>query len=116
MVIDDNTLPDIETLTITGDTLIRENTLIRLYAKLGLHISRSLLSQYRRRGEGPPCIRFNRAVFYRLGDARSWMETYLGCSVRRAVELGRLEVPAEMLPLQWDCDDMPVAPKQVAAE
>jgi len=98
----------IDTQPVNAKTLIQGAHLIKLFDELDARIKIGTLNLDRHFGKGPPCIRFGREVWYRLDDARDYLERKLGCSIRDAIEAGRLTAPAWLGKLSWDSDGAPV--------
>ena len=107
-------IEELDTKTVTGKELIRGARLIQLFDALGARIKIGTLNLDRHLGKGPPCVRFGREVWYRLDNARDYLQLKLGCTIREAIEAGRLTPPTWIGQLAWDSDGLPVEAKRAS--
>ena len=99
---------------LTPDTLLDRKTAAHLFNDiLGYgKASAAALSMADRRGTGPIQTRFGREVFYRAADALDWLEQKVGCTIKEAVERGRLRLPVDADLVLWS-DDLPVLTAEI---
>ncbi|OIQ73147.1 hypothetical protein GALL_452180 [mine drainage metagenome] len=93
--------------TLKPETLIDRKTAVRLCNLIGYHQTYGALAVADHRGDGPIRERFNRETWYKAGNVLDWIEQRLGCTIKTAVERGRLRLPVDADLVLWH-DDLPV--------
>ncbi len=86
---------------------VKASVAISLCNKIGFHMTYANWLKLAQRGKGPKVTQFADGKFYRIADLREWIEGRMGVTIRQAVEMGRLHIPAELGQLAWDIDNQP---------
>lgn len=100
---------------LTRDALLNRHSAVQLLNMLGYKISYSGLAVADHRGDGPIQTRFGKELYYRAEHVIDWLEQRLNCTVKTAVERGRLRLPVDPAFVLWE-DDVPVMTAQFADE